>query len=391
MVPSEPDTATNDVIAHVAGRLQARLDDVAETMVSRYRSRIDSYADASPEVLNDAREWAKTSTIVATGIIQGTLDVQDFIGPLIDVGRRRADEGFPLHDVLQANLIGTEVLWETIWLLAPEDQGDRLRIADVVMKGTIELLQHAVHAVSTGYLEVEQARVADEEYDMQALVETLAGIRAPDRRHKQRAETRGIDLASLRWCIVGRSSHEDAGAQVRAIRRDIAGSAAGRMGHTVVAYLPGTNRPRPKVRPVGVAAADDPVRAYTHAAASLDVAQHLNRDIVFYDDVVPLALILGGPADEREAFVQAQLGPLLKDPMGPDLIASLHAFYGCGQSVAAAARQLYVHRHTLEYRLQRITTLLGRDLKEPQGRLLLEVALAIRFGTTKEGPRREPL
>lgn len=386
MSQEQRDTSTRDPIAEVAARLEARLDDVAEEMVARYRTRIGTYLDAPPEVLADALEWAKTSTMVASGIIQGTLDINDFVGPLTDVGRRRADQGFPLHDVLQANLIGAEVLWETVRAIAPDDEHDRLQVADVVMRSTLDLLQHAVTAVSTGYMEVEQARVADEEYDMQAVVETLAGIRAADKRHQERAEARGIDLAALRWCLVARSTHEEAGTQVRSIRRQSAGAAAGRIGRTIIAFLPGSTRPTSDVSPAGIAEARDPRRGYEHARASLDVALHLNRDCVFYDDVVPLAMILGGPAEDREAFVRAQLGPVLADPMADDLVMSLHAFYSSGQSVAAAARKLFVHRHTLEYRLQRIAALLNRDLKDPQDRLLVELALAIKLGPTKEGP-----
>ena len=374
------DTTRHDPIAEVAAGLDARLETVADTMVKRYRTRMESYMDASPEVLADIREWAKGSAVVSAGIITGTLDVQDFIEPLTDIGRQRAEQGFPLHDVLQANLIGAEVLWEAVWDIAPDNETDRLLIADTVMRGTMDLLQHAVSAVSNGYLEVEQARVADEEYDTQAVVETLAGIRAADRRHEERAEALGIDLTALSWCVVARSSHEDAGSHVRTIRRDNPGSAVGRIGGTIIAYLPNSERPRPDVTPAGIAGARDPVRGYVHARGSLDVAVHLNKEHVYYEDVVPLALILGGPAEDREAFVQAQLGPLLTDPMAEDLLKSLQTFYSSGQSIAAAARALFVHRHTLEYRLQRIETLLQRDLKGPQDRLLLELALAIRHG-----------
>lgn len=381
------DATGRDPLAEVAVGLDARLDYVADTMVKRYRTRMESYMDASPEVLADIREWAKSSAVVSAGIITGALDVQDFIEPLTDVGRQRAEQGFPLHDVLQANLIGAEVLWETLWDIAPDNEADRLLIADTVMKATMDLLQHAVSAVSNGYLEVEQARVADEEYDTQAVVETLAGIRTADRRHEERAEALGIDLTGLTWCVVAKSSHEDAGSQVRGMRRDNPGAAVGRIGSTIIAYMSGPDRPQPELTPVGIAGARDPVRGYEHARGSLDVALHLNRDKVCYEDVVPLALILGGPADDREAFVQAQLGPLLGDPMSEDLLKSLQMFYSSGQSIAAAARELFVHRHTLEYRLQRIETLLQRDLKGPQDRLLLELALAIRQGGIKrEGP-----
>ena len=382
--PSSSGTSTTDPIALVASEIESRLDEIAETMVERYRARIGSYKDASPEVLSDAREWARASASIATGIITGSLDVRDFIEPLTDVGRRRAEQDFPLHEVLQANLIGAEVLWETAWSLAPDNPTDRQKIADVVMKGTMELLQHAVGAVSNGYLEVENARVADEEYDMQALVETLAGIRKADRRHEMRAEQRGIDLEALKWCVVAQSSHDDAGSQVRSLRRMYPGAAVGRIGRTIIGYFPGDPAPPLEVEPRGIAPARDPITGYTHARASLDVALHLDREVIAYEDVVPLAMILGGPAEDREAFVQAQLGPLLTESAAEDLLRSLQTFYSAGQSIAAAARELYVHRHTLEYRLQRIETLLGRDLRSPQERLLLELALAIRQGGHKE-------
>ena len=374
----KPAASTSDVVAEVAATVMGRLDPIANTMIERYQERIDYYQDAPEDILEDAREWAKASITIATGIITGALDIKDFIDPLTDVGRRRAAQGFPLHDVLQANLIGTEVLWETVWALAPDDPADRAQIASVMMKATIELLQHAVTALSTGYQEVAHGLVADEEHDMQTITETLAGIRKPDKRHEERARLRGVDLAAIRWCLVSRSSHEDAGLDVRSLRRSFDGSAVGRIGQTIIAYLPGDDLPKTPVKPVGAARANDPERAFKRARATLEVAIHLGRDCVCYEDVVPLAMILGGPTEERDAFVQAQLGPLLRDPLGEELVKTLAAYYAAGQSVAAAARELYVHRHTLEYRLQRIGELLGRDVRANDDRLLLELAIAIR-------------
>jgi hypothetical protein len=378
MPPNPAPSTTSDVIAEVAANVEARIDSIADTMMKRYQERIDYYKDASADVLADAHEWARASITIATGIITGSLDVKDFIDPLTDVGRRRAAQGFPLTDVLQANLIGTEVLWETVWAVAPDDDAARSHIASVVMDASIDLLQHAVAAVSSGYEEVAHGRVADEEYDMQAVAETLAGIRAADKRHEERARLRGVDLNALRWCMVSRSSHEDAGIEVRNLRRSTPGAAVGRIGRTIFAYLPGDEAPEPAVRPAGLARAKDPERGFKRARASLEVAIHLKRDWVCYEDVVPMAMILGGPSEEREAFVEAQLGPLQEDQMGDELIKTLAAYYASGQSVAAAARELFVHRHTMEYRLQRIEDLLKRDLKAPDDRLLLELALAIR-------------
>jgi hypothetical protein len=367
-----------DVIAVITASIEARIDSIADAMVKRYQERIESYKDASPDVLADAREWARASITISAGIINETLDVKDFTEPLTDVGRRRAAQGFPLHDVLLAILIGTEVLWESAWAVAPDNDADRARMASIVMSSSTALLQNAVSAVSTGYEEVAHGKVADEEYDMQALMETLAGVREPDKRHAERARLRRVDLEAIRWCLVSRTTHEDAGVEVRNMRRTYPGAAVGRIGRTVIAYVPGDEIPEPPVTPAGLSRATDTVRAFKRARATLEVAIHLNRDCVLYEDVVPLAMVLGGPTEEREAFVGAQLGPLLEDQLGDELVKTLGAYYGSGQSVAAAARELFVHRHTLEYRLQRIETLLGKDLKAGDDRLLLELALAIR-------------
>ena len=378
MAPKDGGSVSLDPIDEVALNIQARRDAIVETMLERYQERIESYVDAPSDVLADIREWAHASIVVAIGIIKGELEAKDFTDPLTDVGRRRAMQGFPLRDVIQANMIGAEVLWEMLWVVAPADPEVRLDIAATAMTGTFELLQHAITAVSNGYLEVEHARVADEEYDLQALVETLAGIRQPDRRHEERAELRGIELGSLRWCVVAQTGAEEVGSRVREMRRASPGAAIGRIGRTVIGFFPGESAPEPNLSPAGIAEAENPERGYKRARATLEVAIHLDQGCVRYEDVVPLAMILGGPAEERAAFVRAQLGPLLEDQLGEELVRSLDAYYRAGQSTAAAARELFVHRHTLEYRLGRIETLLKKDIKGANERLLLELALAIR-------------
>ena len=378
MAQSDGASVSIHPIDEVAASIEARLDAIAEMMLERYQQRIESYVDAPPDVLADIREWAHGSVVVAIGIIKGDLEAKDFIEPLTDVGRRRAMQGFPLRDVLQANMIGAEVLWEMLWVLAPPDPQVRLDVVATAMKGTLELLQHAITAVSNGYLEVEQARVADEEYDLQALVETLAGIRKPDRRHEERAELRGIQLHELKWCVVAQTDAEEVGSRVREMRRRFPEAVIGRVGRTVIGFFPGDTAPAPDLAPAGVAEAENPERGYKRARATLEVALHLGQERVRYEDVVPLAMILGGPAEERASFVRAQLGPLLEDQLGEELIRSLDAYYRAGQSTAAAARELFVHRHTLEYRLGRIETLLKRDIRGANERLLLELALAIR-------------
>ncbi len=373
------ETGTSDrndpAVVRVAALLEKKADAIADTLVEAYRARIPSYSKADEASVKEIREWAAGSLFVATGIVTGKLDASEFTDALTDVGRARAEQGFPLHDVLLANLIGTEVLWQAIAELEPEDLESRLTIQNVFMDSSFSLLQQAVKALSKGYLEVAEAQVSDTEHDMQILVETLAGLRVPDNRHEERADIRGIDLETLKWCVVA-TVEGDIGAEVRTLRRLTAGAVVGRVGRRLIAFLP--EQPSEVGLAAGMSSAEDPAVAYRRAMAAHQVAVHLHRTGVIYEEVVPLAMVLSGPHEDRDAFIAAQLGPLLEDPLGDELLKSLQTFYRAGMSVAAAARDLYVHRHTLEYRLTRIETALGKDIKAPDNRMLLELALALR-------------
>jgi DNA-binding PucR family transcriptional regulator len=60
-----------------------------------------------------------------------------------------------------------------------------------------------------------------------------------------------------------------------------------------------------------------------------------------------------------------------------DLVATLRAYFEQNANASETARKLYVHRNTLNYRLQRISEISGLDLGSPDTRLALQVALRI--------------
>ena len=166
---------------------------------------------------------------------------------------------------------------------------------------------------------------------------------------------------------------------MRTLRRALPEAIVGRVGSAVVAYLPGEEPPELEgIEGAGVAPASDPEAAARRARAASRAASHLGRAVLRYEDVVPFAAVLDGPEDERQAFVNTWLGPVTADSRGDELLRSLTEYYASGLSLAAAARALYVHRHTLEYRLNRIEALVGADPKTLPARLFLELALALR-------------
>ncbi|MFG6191070.1 PucR family transcriptional regulator [Nonomuraea sp. JJY05] len=76
-----------------------------------------------------------------------------------------------------------------------------------------------------------------------------------------------------------------------------------------------------------------------------------------------------------QAFAAALLAPLTAYGSRADLVASLRAYLDSNGHWDAAAQRLGVHRHTLRYRMKRVTELLGRDLDDPGVRAELWLAL----------------
>ncbi|MEV0233705.1 PucR family transcriptional regulator [Nonomuraea sp. NPDC050786] len=76
-----------------------------------------------------------------------------------------------------------------------------------------------------------------------------------------------------------------------------------------------------------------------------------------------------------QAFAAALLSPLTAYGSKPDLVGSLRAYLDSNGHWDAAAQRLGVHRHTLRYRMKRVTELLGRDLDDPGVRAELWLAL----------------
>jgi len=375
MSTEEPSKAVLKAVEAV----QENLDTVVESMMEAYEANIPSYAAGSPDLLVDVRAGAQAVVLVGLSRLRQEETPEGLGAALAALGRRRAGQGVPLPEVLLAFQVGAHRFWDFLVALAPESAEERLDVLTAGTKTMLELLETAVSAVSAGYQETAEELVAGEEHDFQALIEVLAGVREADEQLAERARRRGVDLAALRWCVAVDVGEQEVGALVRTLRRAMPEAIVGRVGGAVVSYLPGEDPPElDGIQGVGLAPAVNPEAAARRARAAARVAAHVGRPLVRYEDVVPLAAVLDGPDEERLAFVQTWLGPVADDPRGEELLRSLTEFYASGLSLAAAARNLYVHRHTLEYRLNRIESLLGADPKSQPTRLFLELALALR-------------
>ena len=91
-----------------------------------------------------------------------------------------------------------------------------------------------------------------------------------------------------------------------------------------------------------------------------------------------LMLETGPPATLRR-FAQGLLQRVVAHDArrGGDLLPTLRAWLECGFSIQATAAALVVHPNTVTYRLGRVEQLTGRELRRPDVRLELQLALTV--------------
>ena len=102
--------------------------------------------------------------------------------------------------------------------------------------------------------------------------------------------------------------------------------------------------------------------------------------IAHFDDFLIYHLLdSGGNAGELENFFQNTVGKLVSfdEENNTDLVKTLEAFFASRGNISSAAKELFIHRNTMMYRLDRIKLILGVDLADPEQLLELNLGLKI--------------
>jgi purine catabolism regulator len=124
---------------------------------------------------------------------------------------------------------------------------------------------------------------------------------------------------------------------------------------------------------------DDWLNSFRQAGQALEMAQRLSEPRpLFYPDLLVYRLLLQiEPSPELKAFQQEILGPLLEHENGKELIRTLEVYFERNGNLKKTAHNLYIHRNTLIYRLERIQEITSLDLDNPETRLALQLTLHI--------------
>ena len=158
-------------------------------------------------------------------------------------------------------------------------------------------------------------------------------------------------------------------------------------GHRLRAWLQEALANRPKQLPsLGVSRVVNKVNDLCAAMHQAIDAWELGRLIArlespYYYEQMGLYRLLAElrGRDELRRFYEETLGQLVRydEEHNTELVHTLEAFFDNNANVSQTSRALYIHRNTLNYRLQRIVEISGLDLNDAESRLALQLALKI--------------
>jgi purine catabolism regulator len=130
-----------------------------------------------------------------------------------------------------------------------------------------------------------------------------------------------------------------------------------------------------------VVAPVDTGRSLREARYALRVSRLEGWTFAGFDDLGTYRLLLSmADPDALRAFAESILGPLDaydRDQHG-ELVPSLRAFLQHNSRWEVAAAELFVHRHTLRYRIRKVEELTGRDVSSSFDRMEFWLALRAR-------------
>lgn len=380
-------------LAFLAGHRRARIEPLTDRLVDTieasnpgYRAtRLVPRADLWDSCHDNIRRVLELLAAVVDGA-RGPGEGSEALDAAYDAaratGRRRAEQGLPLDDVLRSFRMGGRLIWDDL----VEQARSALDAEELREVGTRlwEVVDETSAQVAAAYHAAERAAVRADEQLRAELWEGLLSGRAkePGFAHEA-ARILDVPVAGDYLVVVGE--------RLDMVRLEEAlaplPSAWVRRSGGVVGLVPLGRAPervlgilRDRVDgPAGVSAVVSGLAGVDTGMrqASLAVRTPGVEGLAAFDDCLPDALLLTAP-EVAGRLVAVWLGPLLALPAAEldPLLDTLEAWVATGGSTTHTAARVHCHRNTVINRLRRVATLTGQDRFD--GVPPLELGLALR-------------
>jgi sugar diacid utilization regulator len=220
------------------------------------------------------------------------------------------------------------------------------------------------------------------EWRARVLTLTLRALRSPAPGALATAE--GGEVATEIAVLVPAADEERLGRAASGVSRELADSLSG--------YHLTIGRSRHAADPV------DLYRAGSEARLAVNVGEAEGRALIAFEDTGAYRLLLPAMSEdpsELERFYAETIAPLsaYDDQYETELVQTIEAYLDNDGNVAATAKQLFTHRHTIRYRLERAKELCGHDVSATEGREKLGLglkAMRVLGIASPRGPALEP-
>ncbi|WP_231443875.1 PucR family transcriptional regulator [Brevibacterium zhoupengii] len=361
---------------------EAQMPRIVTDAFDRIVERIPLYERAEPHLRAEVRRSIEGNLRAAVNAINQRQDTLQLTAPH-ETGRRRAQQGIPLAEILQANHFSFGVLWDALVEAArPGGDCEAPEAIFAVATWLWSVADAHASALTESYRAASAELLAEEGRRRSALVESLlAGRPSPDCSSWEMATLLGL-APDADLIVVAVDNRNSASRDLANLERTFAdqGIVSGwqltptlQLGvvslhseqhEAALGVLTGI-AVRAGVSPPYRSLAETP-RALQLARTALSTVRPGQTEVREFNSS-PLAALLACEPNEGRRLAYEVLSGVLELPAADRsmMLDTLVAYFDNEGSAERAAEQLYCHSNTVRYRLRRVHELTGRSLKDP--------------------------
>ncbi|MFC0523471.1 PucR family transcriptional regulator [Pontibacillus salicampi] len=113
-------------------------------------------------------------------------------------------------------------------------------------------------------------------------------------------------------------------------------------------------------------------KGFTWGSRCFQLSSFIAKPVVTYQEIMPLIYTNSLNQIDREYIHHTILHSVMDEP---DLLHTIQTFLECNSNATSAAKQLFMHRNSLQYRVDKFTEKTGIDVKQFHGAIITYLAI----------------
>ena len=120
-------------------------------------------------------------------------------------------------------------------------------------------------------------------------------------------------------------------------------------------------------------------RSYKESRMALDVAEifYADENVIAYEELGIGRLIYQLPIPLCEMFIKEVFGDYDPSTLDEEILTTVYQFMENDLNLSETSRQLFVHRNTLVYRLEKLQKTIGLDIRQFEDAMTFKIAMMV--------------